>query len=350
MTIYDYLYVDLDKVISLYSQLTGGVVELRESSREGTQSADNKRHYDFKIFKHDAGGTSQDKTGFKEVIKPHHSLLMELEQELIQKGYLIDLSSSSQSLCDSSFRKQLKNTLCVKVKGRAVIEDYERIKGIASVFPQVVGMINKSCESTLKSSPEFLEMQDQIKELELQIKQTNDRNERAKKEQKLKHIKVTLDETVSTAAKVQVIDQWVLDGVRTWIDAFLPGIVNLRVYPSMDRPDEHIFGHLKKKCFEDADSHSFHFTYGSLPTEELTMIGIITSVPNQGADEFKPLAEFEKESLAEHESVEQAFRGMFRGFDGMEQLIRTSRFPRVLVHPLTVFRSVESNQSLRHSG
>jgi len=32
MPLYDYLYVDLPKVISLYSQITGGIVESRETT------------------------------------------------------------------------------------------------------------------------------------------------------------------------------------------------------------------------------------------------------------------------------------------------------------------------------
>lgn len=146
MTLYDYIYVDLEKAISLYSQLIGGVVEVREVNKEMVQSADNKRHYDFKVFKHDAGGTDQDKSGVKETIKPHHSVLTELEEELAGKGYLIDLTdqSDSRSLRDPEFRAQLKGTLCLKVRGRAVIEDYERIKSIAHVFPEVVKLINKS--------------------------------------------------------------------------------------------------------------------------------------------------------------------------------------------------------------
>jgi len=41
VNLYDYIYVDLDKAISLYSQLTGGVVELRETQSEKSSSADN---------------------------------------------------------------------------------------------------------------------------------------------------------------------------------------------------------------------------------------------------------------------------------------------------------------------
>ena len=60
MPLYDYLYVDLPKVISLYSQITGGVVETLETTQEQARSSDNKRAYDFKVFRHDAGGTDTD--------------------------------------------------------------------------------------------------------------------------------------------------------------------------------------------------------------------------------------------------------------------------------------------------
>lgn len=351
MTLYDYIYVDIERAISLYSQLTGGVVELREANVERAHSADNKRKYDFKVFKHDAGGTDLEKSGVKEVIKPHHSLLTELERELTDKGYLFDLTDSLPipSLRDIELRKQLKCTLCVKVRGRAVIEDYERIKSIAHAFPEIAKLINMSNESSLKQSPEFVKLQVQVEQIGREVKQTKERNNRAAKEQQLKSIQRSIDDLFQSTGKVGIVDQWILDGLKTWIDTFLPGIVNLRIYPSSDRPDEHVFGHLKKGCFEDVDSNSFHFTYGSLPTENLTMIGIITSVPNEGGESFKPLIEFDKESLADYESVESAFRGVFRGFDGLEQMIRTCRFPRVLVHPLTVYRDVEPNLSLRQT-
>jgi hypothetical protein len=351
MSLYDYIYVDLEKIISLYSQLTGGVVELREENREGIRTTDNKRRYDFKVFKHDAGGTDQDISGMKEVIKPHHSLLTELEDELAKNGYLVDLTNPSrlQSFRNVDFRNQLKNSFCIKISGRAVVEDYERIKAIAQVFPEIVKLINKSSESKLRKSPSLLELQSQLEQIDREIKQDKNRNNRTLKEQQLKAIKKSVDDLLQSATKVNTVDQWVLDGLKTWIDAFLPGIVNLRIYPSIERPDEHAFGHLKRQCFEDSDSNSFHFTYGSLPTEELTMIGITTSVPMEGSDPFKPLAEFEKTELADYESVENAFRGMFRGFDGFEQMIRTSRYPRILVHPLMVYRSVAPNPSLQQA-
>lgn len=349
MPLYDYLYVDLPKVISLYSQITGGVVEYRESTRVHSRSSDNKRNYDFKVFRHDAGGTANDKDGTKEVIKPHHSLLSELESELASKGYLLDLTAQDTipSLRDAELRKLLATSLCIKVTGRAVVEDYDRLKGIAGSFPDVTKLINRSIESNLKDSEEYKQLQAQLETFGAQVKAEKDRNVRATKEAQLKKVKATLSEMATSAGSVGLVDQWILDGLKTWIDTFLPGIINLRLYPSPNHPDEQFFGHLKREYFEDRDLSSFHFTYGSVPTEPISLIGIVTSIPPDVGDTFKPLAEFEREGLADTESVERAFRGVFRGFDGMEQMIRTCRFPRVLVQPLVVYRSVEPNPALQ---
>lgn len=344
MVLYDYIYVDTDKVISLYSQLTGGIVETREIADEQVHSADNKRKYDFKVFKYDAGDTDEDKSTSKAVMKPHHAVITELEDELAGRGYLVDLTvpTEPRSLRDDDLRRLLKRKLCVKVRGRAVIEDYERLKSITHAYPDIVKMINKSVEANLKQSPAFVELQEQIKQRELEINKQKDRNVRVRLGQQLKDLKNRGEQLIFGGNKINLVEQWILDGMETWIDRFLPGIVNLRLYPSIDRPDEHIFGHLKKNCFQDTDSNSFHFTYGSLPTEDLTMVGIVTSVPAEGGESFVPLIEFQKETLADYESIESAYRGVFRGFDGIEQMIRTCRFPRVLVQPLTVYRSVDS--------
>ena len=94
MDLYDYIYVDLEKAISLYSQLTGGVVELRETQTERSTVTDNKRSYDFKVFRHGAGGTSQSLDQDRTTIKPHHALLQELVEELSRAGFMLDLDQT----------------------------------------------------------------------------------------------------------------------------------------------------------------------------------------------------------------------------------------------------------------
>ncbi len=346
MNLFDYLYVDLDKVISLYSQLTGGVVELRETQSDRGSTSDNKRNYDFKIFRHDAGGTTHDKEQDKITIKPYHALLQELEAELSTSGYLLDLANfdEGKTLKDIELRHTLKNALCIKCKGRIVIEDYERMKKIGQDFPEIVKLINRSHTDALKNTPEFQEIELQIKSLE---SASGDRNAKARAKKQANELRAGLDSLLTSSAAVPMVPQWILDGMGTWIDAFLPKITNIRVYPFYEENDEHVFGHLEASNFTTSDPTAFHFTYGSFPTEEFTMLGIITSVPSDEEERFIPLQEFEKENLKDYESVERAFRGMFRGFDGIEAMVRTCRYPRVLVHPILVYRQTSPNKTLQ---
>lgn len=344
MNLFDYLYVDLEKAISLYSQLTGGVVELRETEKEKGATIDNKRTYDFKVFKHNAGGVGQEIEYDKSTIKPHHALLQELEQELSSSGYLLDLSNLNEvkTLKDVDVRNTLKNTLCVKCRGRIVIEDYERIKKIGQDFPKIVDFVNKSRVNSLKNNPEYKKILEKIEELE---KTQGDRNKKHKAKQQARQLKEQLEKLINSS-EIDIVQQWILDGMKTWIDAFLPNITNIRVYPFPDQIDEHLFGHLDSSYFSVKDPTAFHFTYGSFPTEEFTMLGIITSVPSEEEENFKPLEEFNKEELEDYESIENAFRGLFRGFTGLEAMIRTSRYPRVLVHPILVYRETSPNKKL----
>ena len=348
MNLYDYLYVDLEKAISLYSQLTGGIVELKEIQFEKGATSDNKRNYDFKVFKHDAGGTTRDREQDKTTIKPHHALLQELEAELSSSGYLLDLDNfdETKTLKDLELRSMLKNALCVKCTGRIVIEDYERMKKIGQDFPEIVKLINRSHADSLKDDPEYQKIEQQIEKLE---NTSGDRNKKAKAKKKAKKLRAELDSLVVSSTAVDMVPQWILDGMGTWIDAFLPNITNIRVYPFEDEIDEHLFGHLEASNFTVSDSTAFHFTYGSFPTEEFTMLGIITSVPSEEEEKFSPLQEFEKDELEDYESVENAFRGMFRGFDGMEAMVRTCRYPRVLVHPVLVYRQTSPNEALQRT-
>src|SRR5690606_5273 len=120
---------------------------------------------------------------------------------------------------------------------------------------------------------------------------------------------------------------------------FLPGITNLRIYPVSEQTEQHVLGHLKSEYFQDSDTDSFHFSHGSLPTQDFTLIGLVSAVPYKEESTFNPLAEFEGRLLESSEEVESAFRGLFRSFDGFESYIRTCRYPRILVYPLLVYKS-----------
>jgi hypothetical protein len=342
MSLCDYLYVDTRKILSVYNQLTGSIVSAGESASATVHQAEKKKKYDFKIFKSDSGNAAQEGQGAQEQIKPHHTLFQELEQELDNQGQLLDLSGKkmAEKMQDKAFRTTLKDTFCVKVTGRCVIEHYERMKKISESFPDIAELINQSNKAAVKSTDAYKELVEQIKTREAEIAKIRDRNARNIQQAPLKEQKKKLQDLLENHTKAGVVEQWILDGLRTWIDTFIPGIINLRVYPDPEQMAVQVFGHLKQENFFDMDVGAFHFTYGSVPTEELTMLGIVSSVPNPEDATFNPHQEFQGGELSSKEAVERGFRSVFRGFESFEQMVRTCRYPRVLVSPLLVYREM----------
>ncbi|MCI5128027.1 MAG: hypothetical protein D3905_04880 [Candidatus Electrothrix sp. AS4_5] len=341
MSLYDYLYVDTKKVVSTYNQLTGAVVSAGDSTCATVGQAESKKKYDFKIFRNDSA-TVQEGQGTQEQVKPHHILFQELEQELASQGHLVDLSGQKMAakLQNKEFRKTLKNTFCIKVTGRCVVEHYERMKKISESFPDIAALINQSNKAAVKSTDAYKDLMAQITTREAEIAKIKDRNARNIQKAPLKEQKKKLQDLLDNQTQAGVVEQWILDGLKTWIDTFISGIINFRVYPDQEQTAVQVFGHLKQENFFDMDVSAFHFTYGSVPTEELTLLGIVSSVPNPEDAAFNPHQEFLKGDLSSKEAVERGFRSVFRGFEGFEQMVRTCRYPRVLVSPLLVYRQM----------
>ena len=118
---------------SLYSQLSGGVVQSFEASTTSSENSKNLRNYDFKIFKHESGGTESGAQSFKEIRASHHEIYNELENALFKHGYTVEIGVDvtphdiESGLAADIFEK----ALCIKAEGYAVLEDYQRITRIA---------------------------------------------------------------------------------------------------------------------------------------------------------------------------------------------------------------------------
>ncbi len=315
MPIRDYLYVDLPKLTSLHSQLTG------------------------------ASGASI--ASAEEFSKAQPSHLLTLESTLSAQGYLLDLDEalSSGSLRTSNLRSALTDTLCVKVTGRILIEDYQRIRRSMDAHPDGVSFVNNSVQAVIRATDDFRQLELTIAAEADQLKEDTDRSSRAAAQARLLQMRSDLNEAVNAARVVSGVEQSALDGLKTWIDSYLLGIINLRLYPKSEFSDEQITGNLKRECFHDQNLASMQFAYGTCPSFPMTLIGIVTSVPAEGTNVFNPLAEFDREMLSNLQTLEKSNREIMKGIDVLDDLARTCRFPRVMVQPLLIYRSVAAKPS-----
>jgi hypothetical protein len=340
----DMLYFDVDKAASIYSQLQGGL--LRETQETTEQGRDRRRGLAVNLagFKPEMGSTTTDRTSVLETRVMHHDLLLHLEEALGELGAAVDISARADEVADaSSARGLLEEASYVRAEGRAVLEDWERLRGISGEFPDLLEFINKCAMSGLEGSEE-------LQALKAAIEQERGAAARLPKQQRSAELR-RLDKQEREflqALKTAVAgdtppEQWLIDGIQRWIDVFMPGRITLRVYPFEHVPGFQIVGNLKRDAFVDADLGNLLFAYGPRPNVKLTVFGLVTSVPPEGDDDFDPLAEFAGlEEVEGNEALvfEKSFRGVFEGMEGMERFSRFSRYPNVTVYPLAVYRRV----------
>ena len=123
-----------------------------------------------------------------------------------------------------------------------------------------------------------------------------------------------------------------------------------RFYPFEDEPTHHVVAALKRDSFVDSDLGNLLLAYGSRPTIKLTVFGLVTSVPSESGPQFDPMSEYpdsdsapgpEPETDAERAAdFERVFRTMFGAMDGMEQFATPTRYPRITIFPIAIYRRV----------
>ncbi|AXQ13316.1 hypothetical protein AYI72_22210 [Shewanella algae] len=348
----DFMYLDMEKVSSLYSQLSGGIIQSVEASSTSSENSKNLRNYDFKIFKHEAGGTETESQALKEVRVSHHDIYNELENDLFEKGYAaeIGVDITKDAVDSGEATKIFESALCIKVEGHVVLEDYERITRIAHNYEDIVGFINSSIKSSLTEMPELKELIDKVDVMKEDIKKMRNGIGKTKKKNELVDFENNLNALLSSR-EIGKVDDWVIDGLKTWVRVFLPDVFNVRVYPFEESEKFHVMSNVKRKFFLDDNTESVHYLFGSKPTIKVTMLGVITSIPKKDGDSFDPMKEFDDETLEEDGnealSFENGFRGVFRGFDGLEEMIRTCRYPRIMVQPIAIYRAIKPNRALQ---
>ncbi len=131
-----------------------------------------------------------------------------------------------------------------------------------------------------------------------------------------------------TAPKLNTVDPWIIDGMRTFINTFMPSRINFRIYPFPGCLSFQVLCNLKRECFVEDDLEHLFYGYGNRPNVPLAVFGLVTSIPGEGESEFDPLKEFDSTvESSERVSFERAFRGVFGGMEGMEAMFRVLSLP-----------------------
>lgn len=338
----DLIYFDFERAASLLSQIEGGLLQETQAETETGKDERNIRKYDLKLFKPEFGGVSAEKQSVMTTRVLHHDLLGRLEAAIQESNAMVDVNNefTDSSTDVETVHAALARAAYVRAEGWAIIQDFEKLKGIASRHNDFVDFIGRCTIENLKKSPEYVTLAKQLDEAVTQARTITDRNKRTVAEKKITKQKAMLRDVIEQHTGLGGVDEWLLEGIGFVIDTFMPGRILLTTHPLESVPSFRVLANLKRTCFVDDDLDSIVYAYGNRPNVKLTTLGLITSLPDATDSRFDPTSTSSEGEGSEHAKVEQGFAGMFRSFDEYYRFFSFSRYPSVTVHPIAVYRHV----------
>jgi hypothetical protein len=329
----DLLYLDFNKVASIYSQLEGGLLQEILSEKQADRRLETVRS----LVESDRSATLESRI-------VHHDILVRVEDQLFKYGAALDINDAfpQGDPTADEIHDEVAKFAYIRAEGWAVIEDYSNLTTIIERFNDLGEFIARSAVSDTPQSQQLEQQSRRVDDARAQVRNATDKN-RAQALNRLRQAETQLREALNDVTGIGALPDWLVHGVKLWVDTLMRDQINLRVYPFESASSFQVLSNLKRECFVDASLENLMFAYGIQPNIRLTMLGLLTSLPSKEPASFDPLAEFEEraDDLSSEEELEAAFRGIFSSALGLEQFVRFSRYPNVTVYPLAVYRTVK---------
>ncbi|NOG63733.1 MAG: hypothetical protein HND46_09950 [Chloroflexi bacterium] len=341
----DIIYFDLEKTISIASQLEGGLRQEMQSIIESENRVETRFEVGVpKLVGSDAEKSKADRTSQSETKIAHHDLLVRVEEILFERGGALDLNTSIAQLGEDieQVRSQLSQTMYVRVEGWALVQDYNQVKKLMKSLKPLQEFASRASLHQLAEMPEYKELLAQIENLKERLKHVKDAREKKQIRDGLHELEKTKQQ-LDDSTKQEWLPDWQIEGIETLIDSFMPNRIILRLFPLSKEPQFQIVANLKRGSFIDKDIDNFLFAYSSQPNVKLSVIGLITSIPDVEGHPFFPLQNDNRDASNPNDllSIETAFDEVFNVLVNIEQIGRFSSYPNVTIYPLALYRTIQ---------
>lgn len=336
-SIKDLIYFDFEKVKSISSQLTGGLINTitREFGDENIK--DGSIGINFQVLKAGTGGKSTEKSLRTEKIELYHEILNQLEVELESKKLLTDINETflNGNKSFNDFTLDLPDFSFIKATGWSKFEDFDKLKLISSNFNDIQRFIN---HSNLEGNSELQHLKEQINDKKIEVKKN--KNATSKDYILLSAMEKKLDKL----SNATYFDESWIERMNIFLDTFSPHRLNLRLLPFDQFTNFQILASLNEKFLTIESYERLIYNYGSRPNIKLSVLGIITSCPREDEIRIHPDNEFdflEDDQLKDTQIFEKAFRNLFSTFENLEKFFFIPSYPKIGIYPLAIYREIK---------
>lgn len=365
----DFIYIDADRLYSLYSQVFEGVAEhIVESVINSSEATDSQKGPLLQ-------GSSVDTQVAEATLRTENKSLYDFMYSRLENRLGTAVIHASE-ITINDYREKLSEAFLVKVSGTAEIEDYTRLDTFMQRFNDLATAIGYSQTLELRKAARAMWAQK-----EEETSKISDRNKRAASEREISREKKQFEEKIQSALQRQGLHQEeeMLASLRLFIEIFNPQGFDITIVPSENEQAIVYRGVLDKRWLR-VQPDLLRALYGTSVASKWTMVGKVTYLPKPKDDAIPAetkvgsVEEVAKESESADEDIfedtetmisetatldlaavktrgalsnatrpfmKDAFRGMFTAAGAFEEMfLESMKRVEILVAPLAIYHEV----------
>jgi len=324
----DFIYLDADKLYSMYSQLFKGVVEqIVESFRSGEARRSNEK----------AGlleGRSLDTQVAEVSARTENKVLHDHMYHRLEERIAASLVSGND-LNRGNFREKLEKSFLVRATGSAEIEDYQRMETFLSKFNELGEAIAYS-QVVAVGAPALKSKGEEIANIA-------DRNQRKRAEAEFRRLSPESLAKKSAADLGLTQDKKLMENLQLFTSLFHRDAYEVTIVPC-GVPDGVAFRGVLNKRWLRVEPEHLSALYGGFVESNWTIVGQVAHLPG----EVLPMEANADHTTSQVEaggtdpSMRDPFQAIFRSARVFERMfLESQQRTEVTVSPIALYRAME---------
>jgi hypothetical protein len=323
----EFIYVDIDRLYSMYSQLFEGVSE--QVMRHGLDSVESGKSSNLKEPKKlkessFENGNHESKTSSLMTIENkirYDDIYNKFENKI--KGAILEIGIKDSDSKYEDNIELIRDSFLVKVKGKSDIEDYDRITHFAANYDKYEKIFSMDMSTSVEGGL--------IRSLEEQRDKLVDRNQKSAMEARIKEAKKNFENKKSYTKTI-------MKNIEEFIRMTYSGGYEITMMPNHG-DGSCVFRSILNKKWLRFQPEMLRALYGVSMQSELTVVGNVTYLPsvnhNEEAQESNDLDRNIKNSMRD------PLRNMLKTMRFLDTVVMESNTRyEVLICPLAIYREI----------
>jgi len=297
VNIRDFLYLDVERVKSIFAQLEEGLVTGRERVGGTTKEVSGKGEGGIPALLNLAAKGKFIWENEERETKTLHDYIYHYVESKIRSSNMVTIIDNSTitlaKLKSDELRLEMNEKPFLLISGKITLDDYEYMKGILKDFNDLSEFIARC--SVSKETTQLTEEQ---------------------REQLLSKNR---------------LDEWTIEGYLKFFDIFYKERCMVTLYTNADVPDISFTGFIKKDFIRDG-MESVMFRYGTSPQITWKVFAQIACISIK--DESMHISMIPEKAR----SFDESLRGFLDEFRGIEKMANAISYPAISIIPIAIYK------------